>query len=63
MIQGYYYSVIESTLDEIISITQPKKENDQPMSTTKAILVLVVIFLASLLTLGYLYYSFPELKE
>lgn len=53
----------ESTQDEIISITQPKKENDQPMSTTKAICILVIIFLASLLTLGYLYYSFPELKE
>lgn len=54
--------ILESTLDNL-SITQAKIENDQTMSTTKAVLILVVIFSASLLTMVYLYYSFPQLKE
>lgn len=46
-----------------LSITQSKMEIDQTMSTTKAVLILVVIFSASLLIMAYLYYSFPQLKE
>jgi len=52
-----------STLDDSTSITQIQTENDQTMSTTRAVALLVVIFLASVLILGYLYYSFPHLNE
>ncbi|VVC45524.1 Hypothetical protein CINCED_3A016219 [Cinara cedri] len=52
-----------STMDETMSIKPTKVENDQTMSTTKAVVALVVIFLAALFTLAYLYYNFPELTE
>lgn len=52
-----------STVDETMSIKPTKVENDQTMSTTKAVVTLVVIFLGSLLTLVYLYYNFPKLTE
>ncbi|CAH1720408.1 hypothetical protein AGLY_006723 [Aphis glycines] len=52
-----------STVDDTTTITELKTENDQTMSTTKAVVILVVIFLASLLILAYLYYNFPQLTE
>jgi len=50
-------------VDDTTTITQTQTGYDQTMSTTKAVFILVVIFVASLLILVYLYYSFPELKE
>jgi len=52
-----------STVDDTTTITELKTENDQTMSTTKAVVILIVIFLASLLILAYLYYNFPQLTE
>ncbi|XP_050423045.1 transmembrane protein 41B-like [Adelges cooleyi] len=53
----------ESTFDETMSIKQPQLETDQTMSTTKAVLILLVIFLLSVFIMVYLYYSFPKLQE
>jgi len=52
-----------STVDDTTTITEPKTENEQPMSTTKALVILVVIFSLFLVILGYLYYSFPQMTE
>jgi hypothetical protein len=52
-----------STVDDTTTITEPKTENEQTMSTTKALVILVVIFSLFIIILGYLYYSFPQMKE
>lgn len=52
-----------STVDDTTTITEPKTENVQTMSTTKALVILVIIFSLFILILGYLYYSFPQMTE
>ncbi|CAI6342644.1 unnamed protein product [Macrosiphum euphorbiae] len=52
-----------STVDDTTTITELKTENEQTMSTTKALVILVVIFSLFILILGYLYYSFPQMTE
>jgi len=62
-LQSFYDLISVSTVDDTTIITEPMTENEQTMSTTKALVILVVIFSLFILILGYLYYSFPQMTE
>lgn len=61
--KSFYDLISVSTVDDTTTITELKTENEQTMSTTKALVILVVIFSLFILILGYLYYSFPQMTE
>ncbi|VVC45526.1 Hypothetical protein CINCED_3A024248 [Cinara cedri] len=59
VLQNESVTIVEDT----IAILDIKEEDDKPLSTTKAVIILAAIFLTSSLVLGNLYYNFPKFKD